>query len=1038
MAIFGISAHKTTHYHNQSIGLMNGSYLPDPVNTLLLQGTVSGRNSSDVLEEALITGSGNNLKQYYSYATKRFKKRDCLWRCEFKTSKDNDIGLNRESLITLFPFLENEEFRIIHDIDFFSNSGPKTFEDIEFLFGWNDFTNPKPDGTNIVITGLEPASTVLESKGYLGNSWVVGIETSKNLPVIILDPKANTSLISTDYYLLGLMEYKPEPSAGIIYWKSNTGFQQETKTIISTQQITEDEYSNQIIKKEIEVLESDWNDEYINSMKIDTDDITDDRSIENIPLSEPKEKIKRRVTEYKQIGSNFFKEEYEEEGLIEYHSEHYVWLTEKEESHLGVKQYYQHFSSTEKLIALNKDTFKFYPYLPLKEHDKLLIDVEKGQPYLDALKEIEKEEKEIDEENNRKNDREYSKNRDRPERKILNKNRYLRKMKPIESEDIIKSDNRHLIQMGKYLETDYKDIVSTLSINEDFNKIYHSSLIPAVTLGSNYNEVNEYWYKFFSKLYYLFGLESENKFTTEVNNLTDVKDLYSLPRFELSYDIEPNGQFGGFISFAYIKKFKIQGQIRNIHRKRNIREILHSKTHELNTLDLNELKGVLLNPNQEILDTEYYTSTVSGTQYNVTKVDKPNSSIIRTESDKAKLMFKDFGYTYVCKDIGNNELEVIAVAGLIGGQIRTGLNDSNHGSIDLQGEIVACSALHELSMFWERNRKKYIDKTVSNKIDVKTSFTLGSKRKKVTTHIQSFFIVPLDFKVLRRMSGVSLIRLASRAVMTHTYSKIRERRLRSWVFKAVKIIGFTVSIIAGLFSGGTQSITVMGVIKSLAYSAVSQLVIKFGVNLLVKVFGIKGIIALVLGLVISGLMMMSGMFGELQSSLPYASQVAKSQVAANVFKTPTLIDEFKNIVSNVMNNMMTDITASLKDSMKLMEFASKLADGANTAIGTETKKTVDEIKKATEEHDARMQELEELVEMNNERQGNFDAKAVLNSLAIKTRIINPDSYLNFTLMTDNTLSSEEYLSQFIETKLNLNVESFDINNSINFNLELDT
>ena len=77
MAIFGISAHKTTIYHSQQVSLLNAGWLADPVQTAAMSGAVSNSDPATAVMNAVQNGIGSNFRQYYPYATRRFKKRNC-------------------------------------------------------------------------------------------------------------------------------------------------------------------------------------------------------------------------------------------------------------------------------------------------------------------------------------------------------------------------------------------------------------------------------------------------------------------------------------------------------------------------------------------------------------------------------------------------------------------------------------------------------------------------------------------------------------------------------------------------------------------------------------------------------------------------------------------------------------------------------------------------------------------------------------------------------------------------------------------------
>ena len=397
---------------------------------------------------------------------------------------------------------------------------------------------------------------------------------------------------------------------------------------------------------------------------------------------------------------------------------------------------------------------------------------------------------------------------------------------------------------------------------------------------------------------------------------------------------------------------------------------------------------------------------------------------IKQDINKAELMFSDFGYTFFCKDIGNNELEVIAIAGLIGGQTRTGYTAHDHGSIWLDGDTLAARANHELSMFWARNFQRYSIKVNAEKIDVKTTFTAGSKKRKLETNVQSFFIVPMDWRTVSRLSGTSIMRLSQRGVITLTWTKVRVRRLRGWVKTVLQIIG----VIA----------------KAIAYAVIIQLVIKYGLQLLIKVFGLKGFLAIIIAVIVAVVAMAASGYLNI-SSLPYASQTATASVASNVSTqiatqsvSQSMLNTVTESIKSAITNAIKEFTSmGLKESLKFsVELASKAADTATEYIGKETQKIAQQMEQASKEYDQHMSELQELQELNQQRTALYDVKEVMYALMNKTKLYQPDNFLTLTLMSDNTLASEEFLSGFIESKLSLEPETFDSIGSLDFSLKM--
>lgn len=1087
MAILGISAHKTTIYHSQSVNLLNNGWMPDPVQTAAMQGIVTGSDPSKAVQGAIESGIGYNLRQYYPYATKRFKKRNCEWSfAKLNSESFQQLGMDKSELLEILPELRNKEVRIVHDSDYFSYSGSKSFQDMEVLYNWNDFSPELSNGTNIVIHGAESPYSFVETNQDLKNTWVVGIETSKNIPVVILDPSVDTKAITSDYYLLAHENYYPEESAGLVYWASNNGFEPSNISNRVIERYTAEAFKllniSGLGKEETNRI-TNWKQDESGTVSINYANRVTDNTDELIPLAEPREDITiyyRELVNTIDLGNGVFEYEvayWEESGVINYDSIGYVWATRTEESHAGVKDYFipKDIFHVERLSSKTSKLFKFYPYLPIKEYSQDILNYGNTSKYLNALKRFNdgfaENTSDVDAPKANRNairsESKKSRNSTKDGRIVSNKTKYTRKMKPKQSLGLDKSDDRHLVKMGQLLNTDYKELSSSLAVNPDYNKIYHASTIPAVTLGSNFDEVNNYWFKFFEKLLKKLP-NSYDEFKEAVNQLPTnctLKDTLNLPRLELSYGIT-NGQFGGFISFAYIQRFTISGSIRKTDKKKRLKEVICGLHTKLYGLSGEELKQSLINPSKERINNKYYTSPVSGKQYNIgegkqytneyippkedkfiklfRKKPKP-AEIIKQDSDKAYLMFSEFGYTFFAKDIGNNQLDVIAVAGLIGGQTRTGYVEHNHGSTNLDGATVAGRALQELNMFWARNRKRYIEKVLPEKIDIKTVFTSGSRRKKLETNIQTFFLIPLDYRIVSRMSGIDLMRLANRAVVTVNWVKVRWRRLREWVKVAVQVIGIIVTIVGAYYGDfGSTGLSILAIVKAIAIAVAVQLAVRLAVRLLIRVLGFKGFLALLLAIVIIVVAMIVGNWNNV-SSLPYASQTASAQLATNISAqtvqqtaTQSIFQNLKTLVQDTIKNSLNELsqmtaTELLQNTGNLV---AKLANEANSYLAEENKKIAERLKEVTSEYEQHMGELEYQKELNQERTAPYDVKLVMESLSNKTKLIDPTIFLNMSLLSDNILASEEFLSQFIGNKLNLEPSTFDSIASLDYSLTM--
>ena len=134
-----------------------------------------------------------------------------------------------------------------------------------------------------------------------------------------------------------------------------------------------------------------------------------------------------------------------------------------------------------------------------------------------------------------------------------------------------------------------------------------------------------------------------------------------------------------------------------------------------------------------------------------------------------------------------------------------------------------------------------------------------------------------------------------------------------------------------------------------------------------------------------------------------------------------------NDISQMSGKELLENTASL---------VSKMADSANSYIAQENQKIANQLKQASEEYDRHMGELQELQELNQERAAPYDVRAVMEALSNKTKLIEPDNLLTMALISDNVMASEEYISQFVKTKLNIEPSTFDSIGSLDYSLQM--
>lgn len=1166
----------TVYHHIQSVSNLHEDWIPDPIQTAAMKGAVSGGSVAENVQDYIKNGGGLNLKKYYFYASKRFKKRNCNWSVQTRrlSNAEYQIGLTEGLLKALVPELQNQPYRVVEKIDKLEQMGIKFYQDMKDLTGLDYFSEPDADGNKVIFTNLIEAENVLNTTYDLGNSWVVGMEVSKNRPAILLDPNIDPTTVKDDVYVVSQASYTPTPSMGVRYWASSNPepvlIEKSKETIYKDRTNLPSEYrlaNSSLTQFKIGPVlyaeYSDWQDptlEQSETVELLTDPFPDDDDDPDVSTN-PDENNQNQVQVqtitneetitkyYSQLLSKKTVKETRHDVQVEvtyytyktwtetykitYDQEHYIWLTEDEESIPNIRDFYIENTAIQSQLSAswdNSPNHKFYPYLPIEEFDRRILNTSKAGKYTRAVRNSNNKSKRNYTESdapavNRAGVRKEKENKknsklSREDTRIMaSSKRYQRKIKPNNVGRITKADDRHLNKMGELLGIDYKHIAVSMYAHGEAGKIYHTSIQPAVQLGSNFDEVNLYNYKFFERLYKLYGQSSYVNFVNAVNNITPPKkystlyaQVLTLPRVELNYWYQ-NGQTKGVLSFAFIRKFTIRGRIRKTKRKRKVCEVREGKHVCLpEIIDIDTLKQYLIDPPREMVENRYYTSSVSGKDYNIGGGDTKHSldifkikdgpepydrktgaakyvytgrMIVREGSERnnlvpelklvwnspeeirapserevANLMFSKFNYTFFCKPLSNGSVEVIAVAGLIGGLASSHHNMGNHGSVSIDGRAIICRARRELNMFYERNRQRYVKKVNPEKINVVAQFN----NKKIKTQTGCFFIIPLDYKVVSRMSSYDVARFSGRALLTVTYLKTTTKQYKSWVGVVLRIIGFIITVIAIIYQDYGTAISIQALIQTILYAILVQIVLSVVIKLLIKVIGVRGFLALLVVLVVIIVAaLFTGYFNT--SSLPYASETAVSQTASTVGTqaattastssmttvattsavtqtiTATASQSVTNMISELSNNLLTHAlgnfsTSSLQQiAMKALSVVSQMANIGQKEIAKEIQKIQKQLEESTAEYDKHMAELYAIMQENKERSAPYDVKEVMSALVHKSRLVQPDYFINYTTLSDNLLASEDYLSSFIDNKIQLDPELFDPILSLDFSLK---
>ena len=1101
MALFGISAHKYNYFQNQNVVYLNSNWTPDPIKTTAMSAVVSGNDPVSSVQGYLVEGDGAKFKKAYQYQTKRWKKRICTYSIEHQnTSYTGSViatgtlrrYLDEKDILEKFPELKNKYYRIDELFNNFTYSGSKFYEYIDTKYHLTDLTEPDSEGRYFVITGLSIPRLTVNNKEDLSTSYQIGYETLENKPLIILDPAVNEENIVSEYYLVGKEKYVKERSRGAVIWISNSPLEDLTIQDEEDVSYTRDAFDllgmdiHNPNKVEFNRIYVQNHNPYYSSgsviVEIYDPTLPDEDNKEEIEITNNDEVqiFYRQVKEVKENGDVVVKY-FTEVGKIVYDEILYLWVDENgNESHEGLKDYYSEEPVITKQNLYKPNLFKFYGSLPIKQDEQWYINFneEKTQKYVDAVRERDEKEKEDIEADAPKEDKRGSKDLKKEGRDnsasvrntLARKDYYQKHIKTVaDLYGITEKDHKHLDTYGDLLGIDYKDVAINLKNNENESLVYYASIFPSVRLCSNFDEENKYLWEFWDKIYRTYGQSSYDAFKLGVDALPagcTYNHLGSLPRICLSYNIDGEKLSSG-IYFNYIKKFTISGATtRNTQRKRkaDLYEVKSCHLTPLYRLAGDNLKEALLNPNQEFVPVEYYTSK-AGKDYPVNygnyiagiPGDKLDYSCTADESGVFperegiasavhRAMYALHGYTCIVRPLNNaGDVEVLAIAGLMFEIRYTAYTDWNPDSVDLSGSFIYCRAFNAIDMFYKRNRLKYVEhKLTGEEADVYWKFEDGSKKRKLDFRIRVMDYIPVDYKILSRMSGTSVAKLVPRCMNLYTYTRQMQKKLRGWVGIALKIIGLVISIItAG--AGSFATMTAMQIITKVATAIVINLAISQGLKLLVKAFGLKGLAILIALMVIGVVANYCGVFNNM-SSLPYASQLPNAQIASNATAqavnksmADALVNSVKQSIQDSIKNTLGSFTdSSLKGTISSL---SKIADYANQGmqfyIQDEMKTMQQYYKEQTDKYNAHMAELQEIQEMNQELMQPYDIKVVMSNLMNRAKIIEPDIYLQTLLNTDNVYASEEYLSGFLESKLSLDPTTFDSIRSIDFSLGLE-
>lgn len=1057
--------HRYKDYYSQGMTLMNDGWLADPIATFSAMAVVQGNPIAQAVIQGIQTGQGVDLLKYYQYSTRRYKERNYSW--TFERISDDTLAstmMTVTDLVNLIPSLDINSTKIIYENSDYSEDGAKYFWDMQSTYGLDSF-NTDYNGEDVYITGLSEASSVVNGLDNPTLSYHVGMDRENGTkPYILLNPTEDTNKLTakynTGYEVLDTVEYTPEPSKGVIYWTSSTG-EVDTglpdTTTKDTYTTSDDSDSFLIfltqngtdVGSTVTIRADDWTEpRYDYATGYTSNDVIDTKVAKMIEVT-TEEDINVEVVQYTVYEIKEYKEgrgaftpteiTYSKRiyyRTITYDEEHILWATETDENFIGIREFYEQTAEAlnqEDLYSSNKGDklFKLYPYLPMKERDTWFLDTddEDFQTIVEAYETINEASKDTEDSSslesdtassreasllNRENNTSISSEVRQAQRVLARSGRYLRSVdansngiRTAQSESAL---NRDLYELGDYLRLDYGETLANMYSAEGMDDVYDCWLQPAVQLTTDKNDVMIYWEVFWKRLYSKLVDGGYSKFASDVTALKDLStdgtiNTADIPLYRLDFKSDPienstelnhkSGGFNGSISFAFIKKLTIKGSVRNIRRKRDIRDIRRGKPLTLSIGGVITDIDSLLKPLEELASDTYHT-TDSGKDIHIGQAPEFHEQELE-EASVNELTFQKWGYTFFCNPISDDEISVIAVAGLCA-RTTVAKHEAYHWG----------TAWYDLEMQYQRNYKKYVEHKSEEDRVVTHTITTGSKKHKKIQRIQYFCTVPLDYNTCRRLGGTRLTRFADRSLITMTWSHQHQKSLAGWVATVIQVVTLAISIAIAYFTSGTgakagtsfnawatnvvANMTLSSVLTKIAINLVTSMAVKYGLKLIAKVFGLNGLLAIIIATMGLILARMNGI-GVNLASMPYASQVANAVVSEGI---------------NQYNKVIQDKIEEIQENIRI------------------------EGEKLTEA----MEDLEDAYEDYYSNSATYNTQQVLEALT--QRILHPEEYFARTLESNpNIWCSEDFLSNFIEQKLTLDVDYFNLKKSTDFSLNLD-
>lgn len=1053
---FGGSAFRSTryfHYFNQ-YSQEQAEFLPDPISTYAGSAVASNEDIGSYVVNAIQNGKGNKLKRYYQYSTLRFANRNWDWRLDRAKDVDrSNLKINNNLLSSVMA--TPKRFEIVHQDTQFVPYGSSYLKWVQDNYGLDEFHR---DYNGKKYDVLQPP--VKQADGQ----WAI----------------AQSETDDTDFILVPSIPVKP--SKGLTYWTNSEApknlevqkdyvreflqlkdlpknYPNDKRDIGKLTWIEERYYWTNPYSKKADESGNNPNPEPNTNNPTLSGGLLYSKFVTLVAIHQRERTVGRyasRVEKY---------EEYEFQvtmvvSYVGYDREQFIYVEEDgNTNNSAVAKLYNvepPKQTIKPVIASNTSrAFKFYPYIPLREWTKGRHAGYRDLPivpkeFTDAVKELNKLAQEDDIENSEanvdknkkrvnKHEREEKKKKTSDGKTVKAKQRKIQRglsskrkvkarqiwnMKKPMSDSTLK---RHINQMAKLLSLDFEyEAVNFTASNYYNGGIYNGGhyvsqlLMPAVNFATNNKETHRYLYTFFNRIYHMYGGDEQVKnWYATVQNATSLSDI-SINKLE--WVNQSTMDYGG-MSWLFINKFKMTGNVRKLRRNHRYFDILRGKPVTIKSIT--ELQA-LVEPLRELSDDKHYKSK-NGIEYCIGGQGY-NGSGIYNDGNSVYEAFNNFDYTFFARQSGENEISVIAVAGL---SFTTKLSELTRW----------CRAFHDLDLHFQRNREKYIEK----KANPSASDEISRKESKKHYHynvITHWGIIPLDYRTLCRMGGTELERFAQRSILHYGFIKSEQKGKRKGlkpVMTVAQIVLFIVSVILALPSGGTSlslSVVAQAIVQAIVVTVVTSLAVKFLLLPLLKAIGLKAFIILIVLIVAAiALGASGGTPPPNQSVLPYADEVAKqtvSQISTQVAKETT--------TQTLSQTLKTALVQGVKEAFNTgFKLISTVASATNQTLSQYNQQNAAELQSAiAKEQEAYNKASSDLREMQEEldlHKPNFNVQEVMANLRLRFKMVEPNNFIASNTTPDEFSASYEYLENFINMKLDLNPETFDPVRSLDFSFK---